>query len=59
MAPVNSETTVETEKLITCSDIDIVTGECYAAQTAVGAATFKVDPGRVPVDVQYTRKRRK
>ncbi len=50
----NLETAVVTEKLITCSDIDIVAGECYAAQAAIGAATFKVDLSRVPVDVLFT-----
>ena len=49
----NLESAVVTEKLITCSDINIVAGECYATQAAISAATFEVDLGRVPVDVLF------
>ena len=50
----NSEIAVVTIKLVTCRDIDIVTGEGNTAQAAVGAAAFKVDFSRVPIDMLFT-----
>lgn len=44
------EATVVMEKLVACSDKDIVIAECDTAQAPIAAAALEVDLARVPVD---------
>ncbi len=50
----NREITVITEELVTCRNINIVTVEGNAAQTAVGATTLEANLAGIPVYVLFT-----
>jgi hypothetical protein len=47
------EGTVVTKELVTRGNINVVAGECDAAQAPVGAAAFEIDFLGVPVDVLF------